>query len=301
VSDLWTRKRRVLVRGLSTLYYEAGEGPAVLLIPGIASDARNWFRVMGELATTHRVIALSLPGLGGTSPGVDVHPVTMAAFVADFLDVLEVPSVIAVGHSFGGVVVAELALDHPDRVSRLVLVNACGLGRAVHPIAIALALLPKRGADALSGVVSFPGGAGALALSSKLLLRQPWQIPPRTWKAQYVLARSRQSLRTSLEVFRACGGITGQRESILVIDRLREITVPSLVIWGGTDPLFPVWQGRDASRRLPKGRFTVLLGAGHVSYLDNHEEFMDALGPFVRDDLPGAPTPEPANTGRDQQ
>jgi pimeloyl-ACP methyl ester carboxylesterase len=299
MNDPWTIKRRVLVRGLSTLFYEApGEGTPVLLIPGIASAVQDWFQVMEELALTHRVIALSLPGMGGTSPGIDVRPAAMADFVADFLKIVRVQSVIAVGHSYGGLVAAELALRHPGVVSRLVLAGACGLGRAVHPVAIALSLLPDRGADALSSVVSFPGGAAALTVSSQLLLRQPWRIPFRIWKAQYRLVRSRQTLRVSLKIFRECGSITGQREDIVVTGRLHEIGVPALVIWGGSDPLFPLWQGWAAARRLPQGRFAVLPGAGHISYLDSHEEFMDALGSFVRDDLRGAPPDHQESTDR---
>ncbi len=296
MNDQKPTKRRVVTRGLSTLFYEAGEGPVVLLVPGIATDPRDWFPVMAELALTHRAIALSLPGLGGTSPWPDMRPAPIASFVADFLEVLEVDSVVAVGHSFGGLVAAELALLNPPVVSRLVLVDASGLGRAVHPIAIALALLPERAADLASAVVSLPGGAAAFVLSSNLLLRQPWRIPVMTWAAQFRLARSRQALRTSLEVFRVCGGITGQRDDITVVDRLHEIDVPALVIWGGFDQLFPVWQGRAAARRLPAGRFTVLAGAGHVSYLDSHEEFVDALGSFVRDDLEAASPNGRANT-----
>ncbi|MEU4769256.1 alpha/beta fold hydrolase [Actinosynnema sp. NPDC023794] len=285
MNDQQPTKRRVLVRGTSVLFYEVGEGPVVLLVPGVATDPQDWFPVMDELALTHRAIALSLPGLGGTSPRPDVSPTAVASFVADFLEVIEVDSVIAVGHSFGGLVVAELALLNPPAVSRLTLVDACGLGRAVHPVALALGLLPARAADMATALVALPGVAAVLTLSSNLLLRQPWRIPAKTWVAQFRLARSRQALRTSLKVFRACGGITGQRESIIVTDRLHEIDVPTLVIWGGFDQLFPLWQGWEAARRLPAGRFTVLAGAGHVSYLDSHDEFVDALGSFVRDDL----------------
>ncbi|MFI9005848.1 alpha/beta fold hydrolase [Actinosynnema sp. NPDC053489] len=288
-------KRRVVVKGLSTLFYEVGEGPVVLLIPGIAMDPQDWFPVMTELALTHRAIVLALPGLGGTSPGPDVHPATMASFVTAFLDVVGVDTVIAVGHSFGGLVAAELALANPSAVTRLVLVDASGLGRAVHPVAIALSLLSERAADAVSAVVSFPGGPAAFVLASNLLLRQPWRIPVRTWVAQFKLAQSRQVLRTSIEVFRECGGITGQRDDILVVDRLHEIAVPTLVIWGGWDQLVPVWQGRAAARRLPAGRFTALAGAGHVPYLDSPQEFVDALSSFVRDDLEPAPPSDRAN------
>ncbi|MEV7104163.1 alpha/beta fold hydrolase [Streptomyces atroolivaceus] len=296
MTDYKLTRRRVLVKGLSTLFYEAGEGPVVLLVPGLASDVQNWFPVMNDLALTHRVIAVSLPGLGGTSPQPDVGPTAMASFLAHFLDVLGVDSVIAVGHSYGGLVVAELALQFPHTVSRLTLVDACGLGRAVHPAAIALALLPERAADLASAFVSLPGGAAAFALSSQLLLRQPWRVPPATWAAQFRLARSRQTLRTALKVFRECGDITGQSENIIVTDRLKEIAIPALVVWGASDRLFPVRQGRAAARRLPYSQFTVLAGAGHLSYLDSHEEFMDVLGSFVRDDQARTSSKQHVNT-----
>ncbi|NEY35476.1 alpha/beta fold hydrolase [Streptomyces sp. PRKS01-65] len=275
--------RRVLVDGISTLYYEHGSGPAVLLVPGVATSARDWFPVMRELGDSCRVLAPALPGLGGTSPLPGVEPARMASFLAGFLDALGVDGVVAVGHSYGGLLVAELALARPGLVDRLVLVDACGLGRAAHPAAIALGLLPERAADALSVLLSLPGSEIPLAFSTLLLLRQPWRVPLRTWLAQARLTHSRQALRTSLRVFRECADATGQRREILVVDRLPRIRVPTLVVWGDSDPLFPVWQGRAAARRLPAGRFVLLVGAGHVSYLDRHTDFMDAVGPFARD------------------
>ncbi|MEU9558709.1 alpha/beta fold hydrolase [Streptomyces fumanus] len=275
--------RRVLVEGVSTSFYEHGSGPAVLLVPGVASSPRDWFPVMRELGDTCRVLAPALPGLGGTSPLPDVAPARVAGFLTAFLDTLGIDEVVAIGHSYGGLLVAELALARPGLVRRLVLVDACGLGRAAHPAAIALGLLPARAADLLSVVTSLPGSEIPLTLSSVLLLRQPWQVPPSTWLAQARLLRSRRVVRTTLEVFRACADATGQRRSILITDRLPLIDVPALVVWGAADPLFPVWQGWAAARGLPAGRFVLLAGAGHVSYLDRHTEFMDAVGPFVRD------------------
>ncbi|MFJ7772705.1 alpha/beta fold hydrolase [Streptomyces sp. NPDC097107] len=86
-----------------------------------------------------------------------------------------------------------------------------------------------------------------------------------------------------------CSEPTGQRRDILVLDRLHRVRVPTLVVWGDTDTLFPVWQGRAAARRLPNGRLVVLAGAGHASYLDRHTDFMDAVGPFIRDSDDRAP------------
>src|SRR3954465_2477662 len=95
-------ERRTVVQGLSTLYFEAGEGPVVLLLSGIAESARSWSRVMKELSQTNRTLALVLPGLDGTSPMRDVRPPSMAAFAAAFLDTMGVTEAIVVGHSYGG-------------------------------------------------------------------------------------------------------------------------------------------------------------------------------------------------------
>ncbi|GAA4814059.1 alpha/beta hydrolase [Streptomyces ziwulingensis] len=281
--------RRVLVDGVSTLYYEHGAGTPVLLVPGVASSARDWFPVMRELGDTCRVLAPALPGLGGTGPLPGVEPPRVASFLAGFLKALGVDGVTAVGHSYGGLLVAELALSHPELVDRLVLVDASGLGRAAHPAALALGVLPARAADLVSWLTAVPGFEAAMALSSLLLLRQPWRVPPQTWLAQARLSGSRQAVRTSLEVFREGANLTGQRPGILVVDRLADIRVPTLVVWGATDCLFPLWQARSAVRELPNGRLVVLMGAGHVAHLDRHTDFMDAVGPFVRDRLDRVP------------
>nr|BFD81227.1 alpha/beta fold hydrolase [Streptomyces sp. Xyl84] len=290
--------RRVLVDGISTLYYEYGEGQPVLLLSGAASSARDWFPVMLDLGDTCRVLAPVLPGFNGTGPLPGVKPVRMAVFLAGFLDALDIDGVIVIGHSYGGCVAAELAIAHPELVRRLVLVDASGLGRAAHPAAIALSMLPSRAADLLSAFTSLPGSEVALAFSALLLLRQPWRVPLQTWLAQARLTRSRQALRTSLAIFRECAELTGQRRDVLVVDRLARLLTPVLIVWGDTDTLLPAWQGRAAARRMRAGRFVQLTGAGHVSYLDRHTDFMDAVGPFVRDSADRLPQP-PLSAGEE--
>jgi pimeloyl-ACP methyl ester carboxylesterase len=278
-----TVKRRILVQGISTLYLEAGDGPVILLVHGNSAGPHSWQPLMRELALTHRVVALGLPGYGVTSPVEGVLPSRLVSFVEAFLDALGVDEIIAVGHSYGGLVTAEFALTHPHRVTRLVLADSAGLGRAVNPALIATALTPRAIAELWATVLLLPGSAIARVLTTGLQLRQPWQVSLREWVNQARISRSRTLLRTAFEVLHEGIGLSGQR--VRVSDRLKEIEVPTLIIWGLTDEIFPLWQAMRAVRRLPAGQLAVLSGAGHMSYLDSHEEFIDALGPFVRDDI----------------
>ncbi|MBQ1098236.1 alpha/beta hydrolase [Streptomyces sp. b94] len=278
-------ERRVLVNGVSTLYYETGTGPVVLLLSGIGEDARSWRKVMQDLALTHRVLVLVLPGLGGTSPVDDLRPGPLASFAAAFLDSLEVPAGIVVGHSYGGAVAAYMALEHPQRVTRLVLVDSAGLGRAINPLLIALGNLPAPAANLLATTATLPGVGALGALAGNLLLRQPWRVPLQVLIAQVRLSRTRVSVRTSIEMLRLGTELTGQKRKYLVLGRLKNIAVPTMIVWGLTDMLLPVSQGVRAARRLRNGRLEVIRNGGHVCFLDSHEDFMAALSPFVRDDI----------------
>ncbi|MGW0563195.1 alpha/beta fold hydrolase [Streptomyces sp. NPDC003016] len=278
------RKRRVVVQGLSTLYLDAGHGPVVFLVHGNATSVWAWQDIMAELSSTHRVVALALPGYGDTSPLDDVHPPQLIRFMASFLDELGIREVIAVGHSLGGLLVAQFALAHPDRVRRLVLADSAGLGRSVGPRVIATALTPRPVGKLVINVLLMPGGGLLSMLNAALGMRQPWRVPCHTWLAQLRLSRSRTLLETSYESVRLGNGPAGQRARYSLVGRLNDIRVPTLIIWGLTDEIYPVWQAVAAQRQLPHGRLAVIVGAGHPSLIECHEEFMDALGPFVRDE-----------------
>jgi pimeloyl-ACP methyl ester carboxylesterase len=123
-------ERRVELAGVSTALLESGEGPPVVLLHGQGGWSGMWLPVIGDLRTTHRVIAPDLPGLGG-SELPDGPP--DAARVLAWLDALvrhtcPAPPAL-VGASLGASIAARFAIAHPDRVSRLVLVDAGSLGR----------------------------------------------------------------------------------------------------------------------------------------------------------------------------
>src|SRR5215211_394460 len=123
-------ERTLELAGVSTAVLEGGDGPPLVLLHGPGEFAAKWLRVIPELVTTHRVIAPDLPA-HGASQGPDGSP--DIEFVLSWLDQLiertcTSPPVL-VGHVLGGAIGARFAVDRGDKLERLVLVDALGLGR----------------------------------------------------------------------------------------------------------------------------------------------------------------------------
>ena len=135
-------ERRLLLAGQQTAVLEGGDGPPVVLLHGPGEFAASWMRVIPELAEAHRVVAPDLPGHGAS--GLSAEPLDTAGVIAWLGELIEgtCPSPPAlVGHLLGGAIAARFAIDHPDRVSRLVLVDTYGLGRFWPTPRYALAML----------------------------------------------------------------------------------------------------------------------------------------------------------------
>src|SRR3954466_9047353 len=115
------------VGGNIRLFYTddgAGSGPPLLLVHGWGTDSHQWSWHIDALAGKHRVIAVDLRGHGYSSvPDEGNTPREMAADLAALLDRLAIPEVIAIGHSMGGQVVSILAVEHPDKVRKLVALD----------------------------------------------------------------------------------------------------------------------------------------------------------------------------------
>ena len=122
------------VDGVRVRYAERGEGDSVvLLIHGFGGDLDNWLFNLDALAEKHRVLVVDLPGHGQSGKTIpDPSLQGMASFVGSFLNTVEVETVHAIGHSMGGAIAMQLALDRPDLVRSLTLICSAGLGSEVN-------------------------------------------------------------------------------------------------------------------------------------------------------------------------
>jgi pimeloyl-ACP methyl ester carboxylesterase len=129
------------LHGRPVNYVEAGAGPVLMLVHGMAGSYQNWDRVIAPLAQHHTVIAPDLPGHGASAPGGGDYSIgALATELRDLLIVLGHERATFVGHSLGGGIVMQLAYQFPELTERLVLVSSGGLGSEVSPVLRAAAL-----------------------------------------------------------------------------------------------------------------------------------------------------------------
>src|SRR5579872_5023041 len=124
--------RHLTIHGHEVGYRMAGEGPALVLVHGLAGSSTTWRAVMPALAEHHTVVAPDLLGHGESAkPRGDYSLGAHADGIRDLLVALGVERATFVGHSLGGGVAMQLAYQFPGRCERLVLVASGGLGREV--------------------------------------------------------------------------------------------------------------------------------------------------------------------------
>src|SRR5207253_169528 len=135
------RPRAVEVHGQPINFIEAGSGPVLLLIHGMAGTCANWESVIEPLAIHHTVIAPDFPGHGSSAPGGGDYSLgALASVLRDLMLTLGHERATLVGHSLGGGVAMQFTYQFPEMVERLVLVSSGGLGPDVSPILRAAAL-----------------------------------------------------------------------------------------------------------------------------------------------------------------
>jgi pimeloyl-ACP methyl ester carboxylesterase len=265
-------------------YLESGPvgGPVVVLLHGLASDADTWDKAMGPLAARGlHVFAVDLLGHGASDKPVGSYLLRdFADSLETFLDALQVPAATFCGHSFGGAIAMYFGSGHPDRVQRVVLVSAGGLGREVHPVlrAAALPVAPAvlRAAlrPRLRRMYGRPGLHRALRLTPDNVTN---------------LRRAARALGTDAgqaSFFAALRGViapTGQRAASREMREFAE-RVPMLLVWNEGDPVIPLAHAEAHTERAkPYSRLVIFPSRGHEPHRRSAERFADEVAGFVQE------------------
>ena len=286
-SELWTPLpiQYIDVGGVEIAFLDSGPvaeapGPPVVLIHGLSSYIGFWEYQIEHLARRHRVLALDLPGYGASArPDAPYTPPWFARIVDDWLAAIEVDQAIVVGHSMGGQIAMTLALEHPDRVHTLVLSAPAGIERfrPGHAAWLEAYYTESRTYDTVERDIRH---------AFSLVFNRHDEGVERLLAERIRMKGTGALQGTSVAVSRSISGMLRHP----VFDRLPEIDVPTLVVFGAADKLIPnpILNGgrtehiaRIAGRVIPGAEVVVIPTAGHTVHHDAPDRFNREVDAFL--------------------
>lgn len=241
-----------------TIHYETrGGGFPLVLLHGIGSNSRSWRRQLEELSGGFKVIAWDAPGYGGSSdPSGRPSMQYYADRLRDLLGQIGIESVFLLGHSTGGVVAQTFYGSYPGYVRKLILADTRCTGSS--------GVLQQR----LASIRTMPPAQLAEVRAPKLLSRGA--APELIAEVKSIMSE----VRPGGYEFAAIALAESDTRAVL-----RDLSVPTLLIWGSEDEITPVWDERP-----PGTRLEIIPGAGHLCYIEQPQRFNAIVREFLSED-----------------
>lgn len=234
-------------------YAKKGDsGETVLLVHGFGGDIDNWLFNIDALAEKATVYALDLPGHGQSSKSLaDPSLQGLTAAVAGFMDKLGLGGAHFVGHSLGGAIAMQMALDHPAKVESITLISSAGLGSELGSYVDDY--VAAQGRKDLRPVLE-------MLFSDKNLVTRQLVDEVLKYKRLDGVEPLLRSLAASL--------FAGRRQQNLLVAKLAGKLPRTMVIWGGNDQVIPAAHAHN----LPGAKVHVIDGAGHMVFMERSLE-----------------------------
>jgi pimeloyl-ACP methyl ester carboxylesterase len=252
-------EERFTIKGVETVVQIAGDGEPLVFLHGAGTV--TGFDALLPLAERFKLIVPFHPGYGPSADDTTVDDIhDLRRHYLELLDELGVEEFALVGHSMGGWLAANFAIDHTERVKRLVLGAPLGLKVDEHPT---------------QDMFTIPGDEVPSYLAADLSVFEGHVPMPPT--PEFLADRYRE-LTSSARVLWA-------RPYDLKIHRwLHRLTMPTLVLWGDADRLIPVEQAAVWGDLIPGAEIKTLPGVGHLMF-DESREAVEAVAAFAGEEL----------------
>lgn len=254
--------------GDAELHYESqGEGPPVILVPGLSGNASFWAPQIAQIAARHRAITFDHRGVGASTPSRIRYSVEqMADDVVRLMDALNIERAALVGHSTGGCIGAVIALDHPGRLSSLVMSSSWTTADAYFSrlFEARRAVLERQGIE-------------AYVRHGSLFQYPPWWIAA---NAEALAAAEARAIAN----FPPTEIVLSRIEAILAYDRtadLGRIDIPVLVHAPRDDAITPPYYSEALHERIPGSRLHVIERGGHFCPVTVPDAFRAAVLAFL--------------------
>jgi pimeloyl-ACP methyl ester carboxylesterase len=256
------------LNGLSVHYRDEGQGMPVVLVHGTAASLHTWDDWTDSLKKDYRVIRMDIPafGLTGPHPDADYSIEAYVAFLGQFLDQLDIDSMYLAGNSLGGNIAWNFASEHPDKVKKLLLLDAAGYpSDEPDPWIFGLARTPV-----LNLIVSY--------LTPRFIIKNNLEqvyFDDSKITDSLVTRYHRMSLRA------------GNRQAFIdraktpFVDhtaKLEQLDMPTLILWGDHDTWIPLEDGQKFAWDIEHSELLVLENTGHVPMEESPEE---SVGPMI--------------------
>jgi 3-oxoadipate enol-lactonase len=257
-------------RGARLHYETLGSGPAVLLVHGITNHGLVWAGQIADIiGAGHQAILVDLAGHGMSDPAREKVSVSeLAADMINLLDHLGTKRTIVCGLSLGGLVAQIMAIEHPSRVSGLILANTCA--DCTDPDTVAAI-------DSWIELFEQPDGpVRRMQAVWPMMLNEAFRVSP----SGDAFFASWTRILKKVPGYSLANVARGLRE-FTSVTRLTEVRVPTLVISSELDRLFPPDMCRKVSDLIAGSRFVLIEGGGHLSSLDSPTAFNEYVLNFL--------------------
>lgn len=252
------REQQVTVLGQRIHFVEAGRGQPVILLHGLGASKETWWAILPTLAARFHVYAIDQIGFGQSDkPALDYKIATFVDFLDGFLASQHLPRAILIGNSLGGWVALAFAVQHPEKLDRLVLVDSAGLPW-LHPPPVDLNPASLAATRALLEALFYDQ-----ALVSDSVVRQVFADHLRN--------------NDGYTVQRALTGFGAQ----FMDKALGTLHVPTLVVWGQDDVLIPVAAGEQLRDGIAGAMLDVIPRCGHLPQVEKPVELTRAVMAFL--------------------
>ena len=269
--------KEVSVWGVNVRYVQAGVGPPVLLIHGLGTSLITWYCNVDAVADAgYTVFALDLPGHGESDKPshLDYDPASAAEFVFDFTEVLGLKRIAVVGSSAGGLVAGLLAVEHPERVTKLALAAPGGMGRGL-AWGLRLVSIPLIG-----DLVYRPWLFKKVGFTRRIFYRPP-EVLEELLPEMYRMRELPGARAAMLRSIRSGINFRGLRDKSNILERLPEISVPFMTVWGQEDIIIPISHAQAVKRALPESVVHIVPECGHWPQMEKPELFNRLLTDFL--------------------
>jgi len=266
------------VGGYKLRYVAEGTGPPVLLVHGLGGFLEVWTPNIPPLSKYFTVYAFDLPGHGlSEGPVVDYTLDCCTHRIAvGFMGALGIEHASLVGHSLGGLVCLSVAINFPEKVDKLVLVDSAGLSKEA-PLLYRLATLPI-----LGDIILKPTIKTLLRKGMEKGFYNPQIITEKMVDLSYHYLKMPKFKRALLNLLKTNVSINGVHPEVVVTDRLHLVKAPTLLIHGAQDQVIPAEYARLACDLIPNVKCQIFDECGHCPHIEKAAQFHKAVVAFLK-------------------